>query len=500
MSRFTQRIINYNDYIILFVLNAAEMVLELAASRIMSPFFGNSNFVWTAIIGIILFAGSLGNLIGGRISSLKSSRGVAALLLLFASIYIAMIPLMNESVLQGIEDGNMGIQFSSVMGSIVLFLIPSTLLGTITPIIMKERIGDGEDKGRESGRITAFIALGSLIGTFLGGFFLIPSIGTKGIFVLLSFVVMIFVPLMRPLKNIDNKKFRLFFVSVFLITIIVSVISLICVNNGNNDEQISIDTEYGRVIIEDTVSRDGKIRYYKQSGAYSSATYLDPKKKYDLVFEYLKRYDDMFDYTDVKDVAMIGGAAYQYPKYFISHYPDKTMDVIEIDPMSTEIAKKYFFLDDLIKDYGEERLGLYNEDGRVFLANTDKKYDVILNDAFSGEVPVGTLATKEAAQIIKSALNPDGVYMSNVLGAVSGIKSKFLKAEVKTMKKVFKNVYVIPVHKNAMPDKYINWMVVATDNNSYKPEKVMDLNMSNAIVLTDDYNPIDELVSTGYHD
>ena len=65
---------------------------------------------------------------------------------------------------------------------------------------------------------------------------------------------------------------------------------------------------------------------------------------------------------------------------------------------------------------------------------------------------------------------------------------------------MFKNVYVIPVHKNAMPDKYINWMVVATDNNSYKPEKVMDLNMSNAIVLTDDYNPIDELVSTGYHD
>jgi spermidine synthase len=114
----------------------------------------------------------------------------------------------------------------------------------------------------------------------------------------------------------------------------------------------------------------------------------------------------MFKFLNVKNTAMIGGAAYQYPKYFISNFKDKSMDVIEIDPMSTEIAKNYFFLDDLVSDFDTEssgRLGLYNEDGRVFLADSIKKYDAILNDAFSGEVPVGTLATVELPRLSRVA-------------------------------------------------------------------------------------------------
>ena len=90
----------------------------------------------------------------------------------------------------------------------------------------------------------------------------------------------------------------------------------------------------------------------------------------------------MFKFLDVKNSAMIGGAAYQYPKYYISHFLDKKMDVIEIDPVSTKIAREYFYLDDLIAEYGDTRLGLYNEDGRVFLSRCEQKYDAILNDAF----------------------------------------------------------------------------------------------------------------------
>ena len=205
----------------------------------------------------------------------------------------------------------------------------------------------------------------------------------------------------------------------------------------------------------------------------------------------------MFNFLNVKQTAMIGGAAYQYPKYFISHFEDKTMDVIEIDPASTEIAKKYFFLDDLIETYGEDRLGLYNEDGRIFLSSSDKKYDAILNDAFSGEVPVGTLATVEAAKTIKQRLNTDGVYMSNVLGAVRGHKGRFLRAEVKTLMKVFKHVYVVPVHENVKSDQYTNWMVIATDNDKYQPEEIVKIELSDKdVVLTDDYNPIDSLITT----
>lgn len=487
------------DYIVLFLLNAIEMVLELVAARLLSPYFGNSNFVWTAIIGIILLSASIGNLIGGKLAKLKIARYWTCLLLLLASAYIAVTPLIDVPVLQSIKDGNFGVQFSSVVSSIVFFLIPSSILGIVSPIIMKERIGDGKEKAKESGRITAIIAIGSLFGTFLGGFWLIPALGTKLIFTIIAIIITLSIMLFYPYGEVNNKKLNYGFILCFLVVLILNVFSIVSVINQDN-KGISIDTEYGRIIVEEGELNDETVLFYKQSGAYASATYMDDKK-YELVFDYLKKYDMMFDFIDAKNVAMIGGAAYQYPKYYISHFPDKKMDVIEIDPMSTEIAKKYFYLDDLISDYGENRLGLYNDDGRVFLAKADKKYDAILNDAFSGEVPVGTLATVEAAKVVKNSLNSGGVYISNVLGALSGDKGRFLRAEVKTLKTVFKHVYVVKVHDKARENSYINWMVVATDNDDCIPEDVVELKLSDDdIILTDDYNPVDSLVTTSYHD
>lgn len=498
-----KKILNFikmnSDYSVLFILNAVGMILELVASRLLSPYFGNSNFVWTAIIGIILLASSFGNIIGGKFTSLKNPRYWNGLLLIFASVYIALIPLSDVPILTSISDADMGVQLAAVISSIVFFLIPATILGIITPIIVKERVGDGKNKGKESGCITATIAIGSLVGTFAGGFWLIPALGTKMIFVLLALTILFTILLAKPWSK-DKKSNKLFIV-IFLIALAVNVLAIATVCKAQDKDKISIDTEYGRIIIEKGDLDGEQILYYKQSGAYTSATYLDEGRKYDLVFDYLKKYDEIFKITDVKNVAMIGGAAYQYPKYFISNFPDKKMDVIEIDPVSTEIAKKYFYLDDLLNDYGEDRLGLYTEDGRVFLSGKEKAYDAILNDAFSGEVPVGSLATKEAATVIKKSLKPGGVYMSNILGSVHGDKGRFLRSEVKTLQSVFNKVYVLPVYKKASKTDYINWMILATDNQEYIPDKVVHVNLSeNDIVLTDDYNPIDEMISTNYHE
>lgn len=494
------------DYTVLFILNFAGMVLELVASRLMSPYFGNSNFVWTAIIGIILLAGSLGNIFGGKLASLKHHRYIMTLLLALTAIYLAVTPLIDVPVLSGIADQNYGVQFSAVIGSIIFFLIPATILGNITPLIMKEYIPTSHDSGKESGRITAIIAIGSLLGTFAGGFWLIPAIGTRMIFVVLACVVIFSALLYRPFEgNLKNKKLIALSVLLFILSIVVTASAGIVVarndSTASTETGISIDTEYGRIIIEDGEYDGAPVRFYKQSGAYSSASFIDEERKYNLVFNYLKKYDDMFKFLDVKKTAMIGGAAYQYPKYFISTFKDKTMDVIEIDPMSTEIAKNYFYLDDLIDDYGSDRIGLYNDDGRVFMGNTEKKYDAILNDAFSGEVPVGTLATVEAIEAIKSRLSYNGVYMSNVLGSITGRNSKFVKSEIKTMKQVFRFVYVVPVHRAAKINQFTNWMIIATDNSTYRPDTVVDVEITDDdIILTDDYCPIDALVSTGYHD
>ena len=485
------------DYSVLFILNAVGMVLELVASRLLSPFFGNSNFVWTAIIGIILLAGSLGNLLGGKISSMKNARFVVSFLLLIAAIYLALVPVLSESFLASFRVFFSEVRLASVISSIIFFLVPATILGVITPLIMKERIEKNKDKGKESGIITAIIAIGSLFGTFVGGFWLIPAIGTKMIFVLLS-ILIILCTICFSLRSKSSVKECPFLLYITLaISILISLISLVVgINEDSKSDVISIDTEYGRIIVEDSFRGSNPIRLYKQSGAYSSATYTDASLRNELVFEYVKKYDEAFKFIDVKDALMIGGAAYQYPKYYISHFADKKMDVVEIDPESTRIAKEYFYLDELISRYDNNgtRLGLFNEDGRVFMSSSSKKYDAIFNDVFSGKIPVGTMSTVEAGRLIKSKLNDGGVYFSNVLGSPLGGNGKFLRSEIKTLKTVFKNVYLMPVYQE--PDLYVslNWMLIATDSSKYVPEHYSYTITDEDILLTDDYCPIDSLV------
>ena len=143
------------------------------------------------------------------------------------------------------------------------------------------------------------------------------------------------------------------------------------------------------------------------------------------------------------------------------------MDVVEIDGQITEIAKKYFYLDKLIKDYNIEenhRLNLITEDGITFLNNNTKKYDAILNDAFSGNSPAKTLTTIENIKNIKTSLNKNGLYLTNIISSLEGENSKFLRAEVNTLRKIFNNVYIVPCTDKQNTNEVINNMVIATDD------------------------------------
>ena len=233
---------------------------------------------------------------------------------------------------------------------------------------------------------------------------------------------------------------------------------------------------------------------------HESATYVDENKCNELVYKYTQMYDLMFDsQKEIKDTLLIGGAGYSYPKHYISSYLDKSMDVVEIDPMVTEIAKKYFYLDKLIKDYNTEetgRLKLITEDGRTYLNRNEKKYDAILNDAFSDTTPVATLTTLEAVKNIKNSLSENGLYLSNIISSLEGENSKFMKAEVKTLKEVFLNVYVVPCVTKDELEVSQNNIVIATDGIlNIDESKLYNLNISEEdIILTDNYCPIDSLI------
>ena len=236
-----------------------------------------------------------------------------------------------------------------------------------------------------------------------------------------------------------------------------------------------IETDYGSIRIEDAVLYGEKVRYYRHNGAFSSGTFLSDEKKYELVFDYPKRYEEAFRFLDIRRALMIGGAGYQYPKYYISHHKG-TMDVVEIDPMAEKIAREWFFLDDLCHDFDLQhtgRLACITADARDYLAETDKTYDAVFNDAFSGPDPVRKLATLEAVSAIRDHLTENGIYMSNIIGCTVGREAEFTKSMIATAKRVFRYVYVLYTRqedRNGL--NWGNYVVMATDQKIEPAERL----------------------------
>lgn len=309
--------------------------------------------------------------------------------------------------------------------------------------------------------------------------------------------------------------------------------------------------KFGPVIVFTVEGDDGRpVRVLNVGGMYQSATNLEDDSIYDLVFEYTKLYDRMFEAhplgavegraeacpeevargrvagdgttaatpLSVRNVLMLGGGGYSYPKHLIATHPEVRMDVVEVDPVITDLAWKHFFLDRLFAEFDLEqsgRLGLICEDGRAFLEARAKElatlgeassagedagdlrpYDAVLIDTFSGKDPVPSLVTVEAARAVKGCLAPGGLYMANVVSALEGHKGRLLRSMVRTLGEVFTHVYVIPCGTDEYAD-CDNTMVVASDG-AYGFPGGFDAARVGAgpsdPVLADAHNPVAELV------
>ena len=492
----------YRLEIVLFIVDAIYMILELIASRLLSPYFGSSNLVWTSIIGIILLSNSIGNFVGGKIADKNCSKNNLKLILKFSGIFILLIPFMQELILVWISTMISSIKIGAIISAILLFFIPSMFFGFFSPIIIKLKMNDLENVGSTSGKIYAIATIGSLTGTFLGGFFLLPAFGSNQLLFILAAILFLLILVVGEINIKKDLIVVIIFVSLSAIFFHLfnawNNIQGTAVISGSYNSLVSYDTQYGKVSIYNTKAGENSYRTLLIGEGHESATFINEDKCYDLVYEYTKYYDLMFESSkEITHTLMIGGAGYSYPKYYISNYLDKSLDVVEIDEDITEIAKKYFYLNKLIKEFDLEnnnRLNLISEDGRTYLNKNTKKYDAILNDAFAGETPASTLTTIEASQKIYNSLNENGLYLSNIISSLDGENSKFLKAEVNTLKQVFKNVYIVPCNDFNNYEVVQNNMIIATDD-TLVLENAVDLNVTlDTIILTDNYCPVDSLI------
>lgn len=467
---------------VVFTSGAVVMILEITGTRILSPYLGTSTFIWTSMIGIILGALSLGYHLGGGIADKKASPHGLAMILFAAAILIGISTDLSSYILNYIEQNFSDIRIASIIAATVLFAPPSVFLGMVSPYAIRLKLNTLKTSGRTVGNLYAISTIGSIVGTFLSGFYLLSTFGSIQLMLLLALVLTLTAAtLYRGWITLAH----LGFISL----IILLLVQLNTVAAKNLEQSIvDTDTEYSRIQIYDHAG----IRYMEIGNNQSSAMYLnDPN---DLVYDYTKSYNHAIKYfkPSFKKALIIGGGAFSYPKYLLANYPEAQIDVVEIDPDLTEISAEYFALDP-----NHPNLNIFNQDGRIYLNKTDEKYDIIFGDAFKSfySVPY-QLSTKEAVQAHYDALTEDGIVVLNVAGSITGDSGKFFRAEYRTYQEVFPQVHLF-ISRNNDPAALQNLIIVASKSEEkislpYIPELWTEEIPLDMPVLTDNFAPVDQ--------
>jgi spermidine synthase len=480
------------------------LALEIVASRVIAPYFGNSVYVWGSLIGVFLAALSTGYYLGGRISTRWPSPGPFLALVFLAGAATYPIPHFSAAVLGQIAVRDFGPRGNPLLASTVLFFIPSALMATISPYAVRLRAKSVEGVGDVAGRLYALSTLGSIAGTLLAAFVLISTFGVRSIVQILGVTEM-------GLAVLGLAWVRRAGAAAAAAAGTAAVLLL---SGSVPTDAASVirarDTVYHRI----TVSDEGQIRYLRLDNYWQSARDRgDPLRT---VFDYTDylHLPVLFDpgFRRVLFVGMGGGTA---PTRFHHDYPNATIEVVEIDPAVVETARTLFGLPD------DARLKVHVMDGRLWLRRATQQYDLVILDAYLIDTIPFHLATREFYQEVAARLAPGGVLASNVIGAVRGSDSRLFRAIYKTLRSVFPQVYVFPVG-GGEPQALRNIIVVSAEAPPLTPSEIVaravgarrdglvsiegfehdaatlltrPVETGDVPVLTDDYAPTDALIA-----
>lgn len=482
--------------LIVFISGTVVMILELIGSRILAPYLGTSIFVWASLIGIILGALSLGYYLGGCFSKNNPNIYFLTKILFLGGLTILFIALIKEPVLAFAI--KLGVKLGSVIATLLLFTLPSIILGLVSPYVIRLKIERLENSGGVAGNLYALSTIGSIFGTFLAGFYLIPTFGSTQILYGLSFILI--------LTSFLGGKIKL-----KTITLVIIVFAWLIQQLIGSTYIFETDSAYNHIRVIDAISNptQTKIRILFLATEPHSVVYQNSEELFPGYNQYCLL-DSLFK-PEIKNALTLGGGAYISAINFLKRYPEAKMTVVEIDPEVTKVAKDYFYLKT------DPRLTIYHEDARIFLNQNQTKYDVIYSDVFASYYSIPfQLTTKEAAEKISNSLTADGILIINLISALEKEKSLFLQAEYKTLKTVFPQIYVFPTlySDQANMAKHQNIVLIATKEkrqltknellqkanpeqkrllqNLWEKEIIIDPKIE---ILTDNFAPVDYYIS-----
>lgn len=440
----------------------ALMGVEMSASRFVAVYFSSSQIVWTIIIGVIMIAMAAGNYWGGRQADKKPSYLRLYFELLFAGVWIVLIPFLGRFVIAGISvlfalfitKGL--VIWAALFSCLFLFVPPLLMLGKVTPSLIKYSLGE-KVSGRVIGLLEALNTVGSIIGTFLPTFLTIPFIGTSNSFVLfgsmiaaiaLVYVITHYVDFFKNRQKqsaevaengeeVEKEKLGKKQRKMMVFSAIFSffwIFGLVISSNVSpifwKDDTTIIETDSMYNYLK--VNKEGKTTYFSTNVLFGIQSCINDD--YSLTGMY---YDKLlispYLVKENPKILVLGNGTGTYAT-MMKDYLHWECDItaVEIDQKIIDLSYKYFKMN---KD-----VHVVCDDGRNFIARDKNTYDIILVDAYSSISAPFHMTTTEFFTLVRDHLNDNGIMMMNV-NMYSEKPGSVNHALCDTSYGVFKNLY-----------------------------------------------------------
>ena len=460
------------------------MIMELVGNRLLAPLFGNTIFAWTALIGIILISVSVGNYWGGILSEKAKHRTYLFFILLVCGAFVANIVLIQNVLTQYFY--RLNIIYGPVVVSMVLFCIPGILIGTVTPFCARlySKLKNDTEVGRSIGLISTLATTGSVFGTFLAGFILIPNFDIRYILLACGALLSVFAFFL-------NWHFlRTRHATLFLLLATSTVVSTFFYKSHNANTLIfQKESMYNKISVYEKNDTKYLVIGAGLHGGQHNKDYTSPFPFQNFWLKLISS-----SKKDIKRVLVIGGGSFTMPVALSATYPSADIDVVEIDKEVIDVGHKFFKLD------RHKNINTYADDARHFLATTKNKYDVILFDAYGSDIVPFHLVTRDFLTLVAMHLERGGVYFANVVGAIGGDKTRVFPSYIKTLKSVFPYAYVFSTDSGKFLLNVDNIVTMATreptnimDTPYYIPDSAYKINSGK--LVTDNYNPMEYLAA-----
>lgn len=462
-------------YVTEFFSGMSVMAVELGASRLLAPYFSSSQIVWTIIIGTIMIAMALGNIYGGRMADKHPDPDRLYERIVIAAVWIAAIPAVGKYVVLGISAvlvftvSSNFLVLAAFCSCLVIFVFPLFLLGTVTPSLVKYTVDSLEDNGRTVGMLNASNTIGSILGTFLPTFVTIPAVGTAATFLIFAGILMLLAVLyfVSPKKERKKGSGKKMAAGLFLF--------LICCLFGTSDSF---------AFWEDDLAYEGESVYnYLQVREDENSVVLSTNVLFG-VQSILKKDHSMtgmyYDYAlaaplmagayekDRMDMLILGMGTGTFASQCERYFYHSDIEGVEIDEKITQLARDYFEL--------PEDIPVAGYDGRAYLNAVDKKYDVIMVDAYQDITIPFQMSSVEFFAMVKEHLKDDGVMVVNM--NMRGTKEGNINAYLSdTIARVFDTVYTADVQGSTNRELFASAspdiLEVLQDNTALAPDSTL---------------------------